>query len=189
MSCSVSLNELMILQRTSIAITVQWTVGEMQPGFPWLWRLTPFLKANKFLFFRTPRAQTEHIVPLFCLFYITKKLELGILLLTWQLKLKFWLSSGYTLGKQCIHWKLKNKILKIWQSVNWRSIILSFSASIDKSWSKFQLLAVPPDWLRRICIYKLVRSLEGSCHKSFRISYQVVFEIQSWTLVELLLSP
>lgn len=75
MSCSVSLNELMILQRTSIAITVQWTVGEMQPGFPWLWRLTPFLKANKFLFFRTTRAPTEHIVPLFCLFLHNKEIR------------------------------------------------------------------------------------------------------------------
>lgn len=73
MSCSVSLNELMILQRTSIAITVQWTVGEMQPGFPWLWRLTPFLKANTPPHPHPP-LPPEHIVPLFYLFLHNKEI-------------------------------------------------------------------------------------------------------------------
>lgn len=58
MSCSVSLNEVMILQPTciSIAITVQWTILEILE------------------FFRTP-TPTELIVPLFCLFLHKKGIK------------------------------------------------------------------------------------------------------------------
>lgn len=58
MSCSVSLNEVMILQPTciSIAITVQWTILEILE------------------FVRTP-TPTELIVPLFCLFLHKKGIK------------------------------------------------------------------------------------------------------------------